>query len=219
MKRLVFLVEGNSEVVFINQFIIPYLYSLGFENVMHAQPIITNRKQHKKGGMVNYDHLKNDLNRVIAQGNVIITTLIDFFKLPPSFPNYTTDSQGISDIEQGVVDDFADFPDLIPYIQKYEFEALMFSKIDGFEIVMDDDKQLREIQDIMNKFPNPEDINNSPQTAPSKRLERIFAIGQERYEKVVHSELIFEMLDIQSILDKCPRFKMWIEKIIAKLKE
>jgi len=202
MKRLVFLVEGNSEVVFVNKFIIPYLYGSGFQNPVNAQTIITNRKQHKKGGVVNYDYLKNDLKRIIAQGNVIVTTLIDFFKLPPSFPNYTTDAQHISDIEQGVADDFADFPDLIPYIQKYEFEALMFSKIDGFEIVMDDDKQLREIQDIINKFPNPEDINNSPQTAPSKRLERVFAIGHERYEKVVHSELIFETLDIQSILDK-----------------
>jgi len=169
MKRLVFLVEGNSEVVFVNKFIIPYLYGLGFQNPVNAQTIITNRKQHKKGGVVNYDYLKNDLKRIIAQGNVIVTTLIDFFKLPPSFPNYTTDAQHISDIEQGVADDFADFPDLIPYIQKYEFEALMFSKIDGFEIVMDDDKQLREIRNTIAEFPNPEDINSLPQKTPSKR--------------------------------------------------
>jgi len=58
---------------------------------------------------------------------------------------------------------------LIPYIQKYEFEALMFSKIDGFEIVMDDDKQLREIRNTIAEFPNPEDINSLPQKTPSKR--------------------------------------------------
>lgn len=214
MKRLVFLVEGNSELVFVHQFVIPYLYGLGFQNPINAQTIITNRKQHKKGGVVNYDYLKNDLKRIIAQGNVIVTTLIDFFKLPPSFPNYTTDAQYISDIEQGILEDFEHNPDLIPYIQKHEFEALMFSKIDGFEIVIDDDKKLQKIRDIIAEFPNPEDINSSPQKAPSKRLKSIF-----NYEKVEDSELIFGMLDLQIILDKCPRFKNWLETIIEKLKE
>ncbi|MET3113708.1 hypothetical protein AAKU52_001437 [Pedobacter sp. CG_S7] len=37
------------------------LYRKGFKNVMTAQKIITNRKLHKKGGNVNYEYLKNDV--------------------------------------------------------------------------------------------------------------------------------------------------------------
>src|SRR5690554_190358 len=108
MKRLVFIVEGDTEVLFINSSVIPYLYNLGFKNSMNAQTIITNRKQHKKGGVVNYQYLKNDISRVLAQENAIITTFIDFFRLPTNFPNYTSDSALIYQIENGILNDFDD---------------------------------------------------------------------------------------------------------------
>ena len=213
MKRLVFIVEGNSEVQFVNKIIIPYLYSLGFTNPMNPQTIITNRKQHKKGGVINYDYLKNDLNRVFAQGNVIVTMLIDYFKLPTNFPNYTNDSSKIEFIEEGMLRDFNNNPDYIPYIQRHEFEALMFSDVECFRIVLEEE-ELQKISDIIQAFPNPEDINSSSQNAPSKRLKKVFG-----YEKVADSELIFEMMGIEVIMKKCPRFNMWLEKIIDKLSE
>jgi len=214
MKRLVFIVEGDSEVSFVNNIVIPYLYNLGFTNPMNAQPVITNRKQHKKGGIVNYDLLKNDLQRVFAQGNVIVTTLLDFFKLPPNFPGYTQDPLLIGNIEEAMSEDFDNNPNYIPYIQKHEFEALMFSSIEGFNLIIDDINRLQKIGEIISDFPNPEDINNSPQTAPSKRLLNIF-----RYDKVADSELIFEMIGIEAIQEKCPRFKAWLEKLVTKLEE
>lgn len=214
MKRLVFIVEGDTEVIFINDVVIPYLYNLGFRNPMNAQTIITNRKQHKKGGVINYEYLKNDINRVLAQGNVIITTFIDFFRLPTNFPNFTTDSKLINKIEDGISIDFDSNENLIPYIQKHEIEALMFTKKDGFELVIDEEDKLLLIENIIEEYPNPEDINSNPENAPSKRLERIF-----KYDKVADSEMIFGMLDIQSMIDKCPRFNNWINNIIEKLSE
>lgn len=213
MKRLVFIVEGDTEVIFINKTVIPYLYHLGFRNPMNAQTIITNRKQHKKGGVVNYHHLKNDIQRVFGQGNVIVTTLIDYFRIPNNFPGYTEDSNKIDSIEVGIYEDFYD-QNLIPYVQRHEMEALMFSDINGFEIVIDEEKKMQEIRKIIQDFPNPEDINSNPENAPSKRMERIFG-----YDKVADSELIFEMVKIDTMMEKCPRFKIWIEKILAKLSE
>jgi hypothetical protein len=214
MKRLVFIVEGDTEVLFINSSVIPYLYNLGFKNPMNAQTIITNRKQHKKGGVVNYQYLKNDISRVLAQENVIITTFIDFFRLPTNFPNYTTNSELIQQIENGISNDFDDNSDIIPYIQRHEIESLMFSEIDGFDFVIDEERKLKEIENIIIAYPNPEDINSRPEKAPSKRLEKIF-----NYDKVIDSEMIFDFLAIEQIMDKCPRFKIWIEKLILKLSE
>lgn len=51
MKRVVFIVEGDTEVSFIQKRVIPYLYSKGFANPMNAQKILTNRKLNKKVGM------------------------------------------------------------------------------------------------------------------------------------------------------------------------
>ncbi|WP_439490708.1 DUF4276 family protein [Algoriphagus sp.] len=211
MRRLVFIVEGDSEIILVNTVIIPYLYRLGFQNPMNAQTIITNRKQHKKGGVTGYGLFRNELIRTLAQG-AIVTTLIDFFRLPTDFPGYTTDSGRISALEEAIHIDFDQHPDLIPYIQKHEFEALLFSHIPGFEIVIDDLKQLEQIQSILDMYPNPEDINNSPQTAPSKRLVNIF-----NYDKTLHSELILDEVKMEDITQKCPRFREWIDRIVGRL--
>lgn len=209
MKRLVFLVEGDTEVIFVNQHIIPYLYTKGYNNrAIHAQKIITNRKLHKKGGVINYQYVKNDINNLIAQGNVIVTTLFDFFRLPGTFPGYTNDSKQIAQIESSIHQDFDNNPLIIPYIQKHEMEALMFSAMDGFEIVQDDEKVLNDLKSIIDAYADPEQINSNPLTAPSKRLEALF-----NYDKTVDGEMILEGLGIDIIIEKCPRFRAWLQKI------
>ncbi|MFK7797189.1 MAG: DUF4276 family protein [Aureispira sp.] len=212
-KRLVFIVEGDTEVKFVHELIIPYLLSLGYTNSMNAQTIITSRKKNKKGGVGNFEYLKNDIKRVFAQGNVIVTTLLDFFRLPTNFPNYSTDKLQIPTIEQGMYEVF-DTPDFVPYIQQYEMEALFFSKLEAFELSTDTNKQLQALEVIIADYPNPEDINGGADTAPSKRLETIFG-----YKKNLHVEFILDELTIPVIRAKCPRFNTWIEKLINKLKE
>ncbi len=212
MKRLVFIVEGDTEIVLVEKLIVPYLVKLGFTISMHAQTIITNRKQHKKGGVGSYGKYKNEVSNTLAQGDVIVTTLIDFFKLPTDFPVYTPDSTKINEIEDAILADFENNPDFVPYIQRHELEALMFSAMDGFDLVIDDVQRRNQIQQIMDDYPNPEDINNLPETAPSKRLKRIF-----NYDKTGDGQMIFEMIGIEAILDKCPRFANWIETLKQKL--
>ncbi len=181
---------------------------------MNVQKIITNRKLHKKGGNINYQYLENDINRILAQGNVIITTFLDFFRLPTNFPGYSANVADISLIEKSIHGKFDNHSDLVPYIQKHEIEALMYSSMDGFEIVVDKPKALQELEEIFNKYNNPEDINTNPEKAPSKRLERIFG-----YDKVVDGEMILEAIGIDKIISKCPRFSEWLEKIKAELEK
>lgn len=212
MKRLVFIVEGDTEIILVEKLIMPYILNLGINIPMNVQTIVTNRKQHKKGGVSSYGKFRNE--RTLSQGNVIVTTFIDFFKLPTDFPNFTLDSKYICEIENGILNDFESNQFLIPYIQSHEVEALMFSERTGFELVIDDDQKLKEIDEIMTQYPNPEEINNSPENAPSKRLSKIF-----NYDKVSDGELIFDSIKIESILEKCPRFKSWIENLLLKINE
>jgi hypothetical protein len=60
---------------------------------------------------------------------------------------------------------------------------------------------------VIDQF-TPEDINNSQETAPSKRLAKIFPYG--RYGKVEHGALIAEAIGIETIRAKCPKFDAWI---------
>ena len=208
MKRVVFIVEGDTEVSFIQKRVIPYLYSKGFTNPMNAQKILTNRKLNKKGGNVGFEYLKNDVSRVAATKNVLITTLLDFFRLPTDFPGYTTDSLRLPDMEQGIKEKVTEFMDascFLPYIQRHEIESLMYTSMDGFNVVVDDQESLDELQRIIDSYPTPEDINGGADTAPSKRLMRIFP-----YEKTADGEMILEALDIDDIRGKCPRFNKWM---------
>lgn len=217
MKRIVFIVEGDTEIQFVENQIIPYLQEkCGYHIPMNAQKITTNKKKNCKGGNVGIAYLRNEIRKIAASGDTFITTLLDFFRLPNDFPNYTTDKTRVTEIEQGLTDAMTDIVShnlFLPYIQLHEVEALMFIKVDGFELLIEEDRQRQELQDIIAQYPNPEDINGGRATAPSKRLEKIFP----KYKKVSDSECVFGEISIDEIRNKCHRFNSWLENIQNRL--
>jgi len=70
------------------------------------------------------------------------------------------------------------------------------------------------IKQVIEQFPNPEEINSHPKTAPSKRLLEIIP----DYQKVIDGNTIAMEIGIETLLQKCPRFRAWIESLISKAK-
>ena len=97
------------------------------------------------------------------------------------------------------------------YIQLHEFEDLLFSSNKGFEYYFSEELAAKTAS-IISSYDTPEDINTSPEGAPSKRL---LAIKSD-YNKVLEGNLIALEIGIKSILEKCPRFAEWIKTIIEK---
>ena len=62
------------------------------------------------------------------------------------------------------------------------------------------------------QFSSLEDINDSRETAPSKRIERIF---EGTYSKTEHGPLIAESIGMDVIRAKCPAFNEWVGKLQA----
>ena len=176
MRRIVFIVEGDTEILFVKKRIIPYLQEkCGYQISMNAQKITTNKKKNCKGGNVGIEYLRNEIRKIAASGDTFITTLLDFFRLPNDFPNYTTDKTKVTEIEQGLTATMTDIVShnrFLPYIQLHEVEALMFIKVEGFELLIKEDRQRQELQNIIAQYPNPEDIkkidNKRNQTAQKK---------------------------------------------------
>lgn len=77
------------------------------------------------------------------------------------------------------------------------------------------DKEIHELQRIIDSYDNPEEINSSPEGAPSKRLLRIV----QDYDKVVYGNIIALEIGLKIIIEKCPRFKAWTELLIEKCSE
>ena len=218
MRRLVFIVEGRSEERFINKLLIPYLSAKdGLQGIpMHAQRLLTNRKKLIRGGNVSFGKFANDVRNVAASGDVLVTTMIDFFRLPADFPGYTTDSMKVDMIEQAIRDALAAEVDpaiFLPYIQRHEFETLLFSNMDGFSVMDIDEKALAQLESIEQEYANPEDINGGAETAPSKRLSHIF-----NYEKAADSFSMLSAIPIDTIRAKCPRFNRWVLQLEEGLK-
>ena len=86
--------------------------------------------------------------------------------------------------------------------------------MDGFNYVVDKEESLNKLKEIINQYANPEDINSGSETAPSKRLMKIFP-----YQKTTDGEIILEALPIDDIRSKCPRFNEWLENLENRIRE
>lgn len=90
----------------------------------------------------------------------------------------------------------------------HEFEGILFSNPESFELIAETDV-VNKIREIRESYPTPEHINNSPETAPSKRLEKLIP----NYAKIKNGTLISKHMGIDKILAECPHFREWIEQI------
>ena len=68
---------------------------------------------------------------------------------------------------------------------------------------------IQELTAIRKEFPTPEDINDDPNTEPSKRIEQIFA----DYDKPTDGPLIAQEIGLAAIRAQCPRFNAWVARL------
>lgn len=216
MKRLYIIVEGQTEQEFVNSMIAPYMHQYGIYNVT---PILIRTSKTGRGGFVNYEHLKNDAIKLLhsKKDDFIVSMFVDFFRIPeiPKRERWkmkTNHLERVEEMEQCIAEDINDHR-FIPYIQLHEFEALLFSSNKGFENYFAE-KEANSTQQIIETFKNPEDINSSPEGAPSKRLLAI----KDDYDKVIEGNMIALEVGFNDILAKCPRFKAWIDKLVEACK-
>jgi hypothetical protein len=165
MKRLIIIVEGDTEKEFVDTVLCPYF------SIKNIHDISCFKIKHSRGGLSKYSHLKIDILNCIHQSNVIVTSLIDFYALPKDFPKYE-ESKNINNkiekvefLELSIKKEIEEsqnqkFNNLIPYIQLHEFEALIFSSLNGFNIYESSKINKIEIKKIFEKYQNPEDILN-----------------------------------------------------------
>ena len=62
---------------------------------------------------------------------------------------------------------------MFPYVQRHEFEGLLFSDTNAFRAVaLASEQYIEVLSKIRRQFKAPEDINDDPEGAPNKRIER-----------------------------------------------
>lgn len=210
MTRLLIICEGQTEREFVTNLLVPHLQAFG---IYADATLLTAGPKQQRGGNVSVRQLGQHISFVYHNVD-FITTLVDYY----GFKNIKRRSkaqlqQAILNQAQTHIGQRFQAYRVRPYVQMHEFEALLFSDISKFQLLHDDwnNKSQTKLQRVCNRFATPEDINNSPQTAPSKRLDGIFpGYGNN---KTLYGPLIAEDIGLGKIRQKCSRFNNWIGQL------
>ncbi len=91
----------------------------------------------------------------------------------------------------------------------HEFEALLFSDCDRFAQSVGAPQVGTELQNVLDQFGDPEKIDDSQATAPSKRILRVVP----SYDKVAMGTIAIQDIGLTSIRRHCPNFRCWLNRL------
>lgn len=227
MKTLILnvLCEGQTEELFVKEVLKPYLKSLGI--IVKHRLLVTSRKKSASGGMLSYQQAKNDLITWMKEVSEhssethYFTTMFDLYALPHDFPGCDaalkkTDKYAmVEEIEDAFSKDLKSLS-FIPYIQLHEFEALVFCGLDN---LLSDypgcQKEVEGLKKVLLSYGNnPEEIDNSPVSAPSKRIEKALS-KKYKYNKPKSGAMVTRSVGIEALREKCKHFNDWLVKLEA----
>lgn len=197
MVRLAVSVEGQTEERFIKEVIAPYLQ----DREIYTDPVLLGHS----GGNVSIPRIKKDLTKLLRSFDRV-TTLYDFYGFRGK-----DEAESKESLEQKILESVKHSRGkLIPYVQMYEFEGLLFSSPQAIENNIPPHRGLSDwAQQVVNKFSgNPEEINDSKHSAPSKRLS-----GKARYIKTIHGPDIAGEIGLEVLREKCQGFGKWLSEL------
>ncbi|MFA0443024.1 DUF4276 family protein [Vibrio sp. 10N.286.49.B1] len=211
--RVKIFVEGQTEETFVYEVLTPYFSQ---RNIFFT-PILAQTSKGYKGGIVSYGKVKHQVERLCKEDkDAYVTTLIDFYGLPTDFPNFKSQEyQGKNDafdkvkyLEQAFENDINQ-QNFIGNLLLHEYEALLFCDPSQFEYWLDSTDPIERLLEVKASFISPEHINNSPQTAPSKRILSIMP----NYKKTLHGPLIACDIGLNEMRSQCKHFNDWLVRI------
>ncbi|MBN1574817.1 MAG: DUF4276 family protein [Deltaproteobacteria bacterium] len=220
MKRILILVEGLTEEKFVKSILSPHLEDFGITPI----PTIITTKVVKtgknfKGGFRTYNKIQKELKILLNDREAMaVTTMIDYYALPNDFPWERRPDKSVScytkiKLAEENFKSNIDNRKFIPYLQLHEFESILFSSPDAiarpFEGEGKHKQILKELENTVRNFRGPEEINDDPNTCPSKRIVNI--VGE--YRKPLHGPTIARNIGLNIIRSKCPHFNDWVKKL------
>ena len=227
-NRLLVYVEGHTEEDFVNKVLCHELYKVGFISVQ-ARLIGNSRLRARRGGIVSWKSARKGIIEVLKKDRgLILSTMVDYYGLPQSHgaawpgranANLLPHAHKADSIEKLLLEDIRermgpkfDTSRFVPFVMMHEFEALLFSDCYLFASAIDRPELEPEFQNALGVHSNPERINDSPNTAPSKRIERLVPNYNKRLMEMAASQEI----GISAMRAACPHFATWWGRLVEQ---
>ena len=207
MTRIGISVEGQTEEAFVKKLLEEHLQ----DSQVTPTPVLIGRARGAaSGGNVTVKRLASDMANLYWNFDYV-TSLVDYY----GFAGKGDDSP--QQLEERILSEVRARIDrdwnparVFPYVQRHEFEGLLFSDVGAFDSLVDlPDGSVETLREIREEFQSPEDINDNVHTAPSKRIQAIVP----RYHKVVDGPLLARQIGLDAICGECPRFRDWIARL------
>lgn len=194
MTRLGISVEGATEREFVNRLLRPHLLKYGVD-----------AKAIDLRGNVSLDKVRGVLPALLG-GFDHVSTLYDYYRFKGR------GARTVDELEAAIGELVE--PDrssrLTPYVQRYEFEALLFAvPKHAVDWLQGTPAQLSEMEEAVRRSGSPELVNDSVDTSPSHRMQKLFA----GYDKKLHGPEIVELAGLELVRAECTRFDVWLTRL------
>lgn len=220
--------EGAGERGFIEQVLTPHLSPFGIyvrgaywgHSTRSPSGGIRNWEGERRGAKV---ELVRALQQCSGRYKLYVTTMVDYYALPLDWPNRATAStlpaarrslrveEGMSEDIRNEVGDDRHTERFIPYVCLHELEALIFANPDALlKEFPHAQRQINALKSELGDTP-PEDINDGPNTAPSKRIIRHLPEYDAR--KRIAATNTLRSIELDVIRQACPHFNGWLTRI------
>ena len=202
MISLAIVVEGQTEEAFVKDVLAGVLRQRNVEPC--AILIGRARSGSRGGGNVNVGRLVSDMVFLHRSFNAV-TSLVDFYGFRGK------GSRTVEELEDHLVREIdkriRNTERTFPYVQKHELEGLLFSDPGAFRAIMQTtEHNIETLTAVRRQFTTPEDINDDPNRAPSKRIAKVLS----GYRKRLHGPLVAQKTGLDTIRAECPRFRTWL---------
>lgn len=225
MSRLLVHVEGETEESFVNEVLATHLAQCGYASVA-ARLLGNARARTHRGGIRSWPAVRRDIiGHLREDKESIATMMVDYYGLPQcgdgAWPGrsvapskrfelraITVEQALLEDIRGGMNEGF-DERRFVPFVLMHEFEALLFSDCVRFASAIGWPEVAAGLQGVREQFGTPEEIDDSPQTAPSKRIRQLVA----GYDKPFMGNLAVLEIGLEKIRSECRHFDGWLTRL------
>lgn len=228
MVEIAIVAEGPSEQQFIVNYLDPYLrQASGGKLYTNAIVVKTGVGANGKacsggGGWYSratpcYDSLiRSLLAEPQLQG---VSTMIDYYGFPRDFIKEAgLVAPKCEDLEEKLLECYTKREQrgkFLPFVVKHEFETLVIAAALHGSSTVFSSAEIRQMAGWRDSSGGVEEINDSPQTSPSKRIIQLKEHSKVRYRKVPDSTDVFDHTPFEAVLKECPRFASWVAKLLS----
>ncbi|MHB8245512.1 MAG: DUF4276 family protein [Acidimicrobiales bacterium] len=212
MKRVLALVEGQTEEAFIGKCLAPHLWP--FDIHIDAKIVVTRRVRsgpNNKGGVSSWNQIARDLRLLLGDSNAVaVTTLLDYYGLPGDVPGMATRPPGTPHHKaqhvQTSIDAAIGDARMRSNLLVHEFEALLYSDPSKCGDYLSNARLATAMHTAIASCGAPELVNDNPVSAPSKRILSAYP----GYSKTLDGPSLAEEIGLAVIRSVCPHFDDWL---------